>query len=104
MGTVGFLLAGLESGEATILDQGRPVEIRQKFKSLIAESDGHDYVWLRYFSDYGDVKKRIFKKRAIKSFEELESVIEGQEIDLDDKFTGEDEESAPKPAPKKRRR
>lgn len=106
MGTEGFLLAGLESGEALILDQGRPVEIRQKFKSLIAESDGHDYVWLRYFSDYGDVKKKVFKKRLLKSFDDLDVALEVPESEPDDDdyaeaelveaYTG-DEEPAPKP-------
>lgn len=90
MGTTGFLLAGLDSGEAVILDQGRPPEVRQKFKSLVSDSADHNYLWVRYFSDYGDVKKKVFKKRLLKSFDELETVLTEEPVDLSESYTGED--------------
>lgn len=95
--TEGFLLAGTSSGETQILDQGKPVEVRQKFKSLIADSDDHDFVWIRYFSDYGDVKKKVFKKRILKSFDEIEAALTEDQIELSQSYTGDDFE-----APKKR--
>ena len=100
MGTTGFLLAGLPSGESTILSEGRPPEVRQKFKSLVANADDHDYLWIRCYSDYGDVKKKTFKKRMLKSFEQLEEALTEEEIDLSESYTGE--ESGTKPAPTKR--
>jgi hypothetical protein len=105
MGSHGFLLAGLESGEAVILDQGRPPEVRQKFKSLIANSADHDYLWVRYFSDYGDVKKKEFKKRLLKSFSELETVLAEEQIDESESYTGEEPpQSQPTKKAAKRRR
>jgi len=101
--TEGFLLAGTASGDVKILDQGKPVEVRQKFKSLVANIDDHDFVWIRYFSDYGDVKKKIFKKRLLKSFEDLEVALTEEQIEASESYTGE-EELPKKPAPKKRRR
>jgi hypothetical protein len=105
MGTTGFLLAGLDSGEAVILDQGRPPEVRQKFKSLVSDSADHDYIWLRYFSDYGDVKKKVFKKRLLKSFDELETVLTEGPVDNGESYTGEDiPETKPEPIARPKRR
>ena len=100
--TEGFLLVGTSSGETQILDQGKPVEVRQKFKSLIADSGDHDFVWIRYFSDYGDVKKKVFKKRILKSFDEIEAALTEDQIDLSESYTGEEETPKKKAVRRKR--
>jgi hypothetical protein len=57
-----FLLVRNEADEWKLRDTGRPAEIRQKFKALLADEE-HRFREVYYSDHLGRVRQRIFRSR-----------------------------------------
>ena len=57
-----FLLVRTEADEWKLRDVGRPAEIRQKYKALLADEE-HRFREVYYSDHLGRVRQRIFRSR-----------------------------------------
>lgn len=98
--TLAFLLA-CENGEWKILESGLPYQIRQSYKSLLVDSEEHDYTEILYTSQRGDVKFKRWRKRISEGASDTTTAMKAlaltfeENLDYGDsdggEYTGDDE-------------